>query len=164
MSNQRELLQLHSQKFHENVNSFMHEGVRFNTEIRLHMKFSLTFYKTHHNFYQIFVVMLLPTNFLSVFDHSCGTIVLVSLLLTLNRFRTLFWCFIVELEKYCWSKYLHVFLSNTRSSSPEIFCNKGVLKNLPKFTGELQTNNFINKETSIHVCSCELCETFLVGG
>ena len=57
-------------------------------------------------------------------------------------------------------------------SRPELFCKKGVLKNLAKFTGKhlrqsLSFNkvacaayNFIKKETLAQVFSCEFCEIF----
>ena len=58
-----------------------------------------------------------------------------------------------------------------RSSHPEVFCKKVVLRNFAKFTGKdlcqslffnkvasLETCNFIKKETSAQVFSCEFCE------
>ena len=45
---------------------------------------------------------------------------------------------------------------NVRSSHPEVFCKKGVLKNFAKFTG--LACNFIKKETLTQVLSCEFCE------
>ena len=56
-----------------------------------------------------------------------------------------------------------------RSSRPEVFCKKGVLRNLAKFTEKqlcqslffnkgLQACNFIKKETLALVFSCEFCE------
>ena len=57
-----------------------------------------------------------------------------------------------------------------RSSRPEVFCKKGVLRNLPKFTGKhlcrslffnkvvAEACNFIKKETLAQVFSCEFCE------
>ena len=57
-----------------------------------------------------------------------------------------------------------------RSSLPEVFCKKGVLRNFAKFTGKhlcqsLFFNkvagaacNFIKKETLTQVFSCEFCE------
>ena len=59
-----------------------------------------------------------------------------------------------------------------RSSRPEVFCKKGVLKNFAKFTGKhlCQSSffnkvaglrrNFIKKETLAQVFSCEFCEIF----
>ena len=54
-----------------------------------------------------------------------------------------------------------------RSSCPEVFCEKGVLRNFAKFTGTLpKACNFIKKETLAQVFSCEFCEisknTFLM--
>ena len=40
-----------------------------------------------------------------------------------------------------------------RSSRPEVFCKKGVLKNFANFS-------FIKKETLAQVFSCEFCEIF----
>ena len=60
---------------------------------------------------------------------------------------------------------------NVRSSHPELFCEKGVLKNFTKFTGKhlcqsflikLQTSgNFIKKEALVQVFSYEFCEIFM---
>ena len=62
---------------------------------------------------------------------------------------------------------------NYRSSRPELFCKKGVLRNFPKFTGKhlcqrlffnkvagLRPNacNVIKKESLVLVFSCEFCE------
>ena len=49
-----------------------------------------------------------------------------------------------------------------RSSRPEVFCRKGVLRNFAKFTGKhlCQRLNFIKKETLAQVFSCELCKIF----
>ena len=40
-------------------------------------------------------------------------------------------CIGIELLK---NRYIHILMS--RSSRPEVFCKKGVLKNLAKFTGK----------------------------
>ena len=58
-----------------------------------------------------------------------------------------------------------------RSSCPEMFCKKGVLRNFTKFTGKHlcqsfsfnkaagpEACNFIKKETLAQVLSCEFCE------
>ena len=53
-----------------------------------------------------------------------------------------------------------------RSSRPEVFCKKGVLRNFAKFTGKhlwpatglQQACNFIKKDTLAQVFSCEFCE------
>ena len=59
---------------------------------------------------------------------------------------------------------------NVRSSRPEVFCNKRVLRNVTNFTGKHLckslffnkvlglTCNFIKKETQAQVFSCESCE------
>ena len=48
-----------------------------------------------------------------------------------------------------------------RSSHPEVFCEKGALKNFTKFTGKhVPACNFVKKETLAQVCSCEFCEIF----
>ena len=50
----------------------------------------------------------------------------------------------------------------SRSSGPEVFCKKVVLRNFTKFTGkhvpESQFCNFIKKEALEQVFSCEFCE------
>ena len=43
-----------------------------------------------------------------------------------------------------------------RSSHPEVFCKKGVLRNFEKFRPH--ACNFIKKETLAQVFSCEFCE------
>ena len=52
-----------------------------------------------------------------------------------------------------------------RSSRPEVFCEKGVLRNFAKFTRNnyarvsfLKACNFIKKETLAQLLSCELCK------
>ena len=52
-------------------------------------------------------------------------------------------------------------LTYFRSSRPEVFCKKGVLRNFTKFTGKhLCQSLFFNKrETLAQVFSCEFCET-----
>ena len=46
-----------------------------------------------------------------------------------------------------------------RSSRPEVFCEKGVLRNFAKFTGKnLCQSNFFKKETLAQVFSSEFCE------
>ena len=53
-------------------------------------------------------------------------------------------------------------LRNLKSSRPEVFCEKGVLRNFAKFTGkhlcQSHRRNFIKKETLAQVFSCESCE------
>ena len=66
-----------------------------------------------------------------------------------------------------------IVIAKLRSSRPEVFCKKGVLGNLTKFTGKHlcqslffnkvaglrpQACNFIKKETLAQVFSCECCE------
>ena len=67
---------------------------------------------------------------------------------------------------------IHFFYRNTlyRSSRPEVFCKKGVIRNFTKFTGkhlasvsfliklQAQVCNFIKKEALAQVFSCEFCE------
>ena len=60
----------------------------------------------------------------------------------------------------------------SRSSSPEVFCNKSVLRNFEKFAWKHPCQNpffnkvagaacnFIKKETLAQVFSCEFCELF----
>ena len=46
-----------------------------------------------------------------------------------------------------------------RSSRPDVFCKKGVLKNFAKFAGKhLCQSLFIKKETLTQVFSCEICK------
>ena len=58
-----------------------------------------------------------------------------------------------------------------RSSHPEVFCKKGVLRNFAKFTEKhlyqslffnyvesLKDCSFIKKETLVEVLSCEFCD------
>ena len=61
---------------------------------------------------------------------------------------------------------LHFILC--RSSRPEVFCEKGVLRNFAKFTGKhlrqslffnkVAACNFIKKETLAQMFSCGFCE------
>ena len=69
----------------------------------------------------------------------------------------------------------HLIIIQSRSSHPEVFCIKGVLRNFAKFTGKhlcqslffskvaglrpTKACNFIKKETLAQVFSCEFCET-----
>ena len=51
--------------------------------------------------------------------------------------------------------------AKNRSSRLEVFCRKGVLRDLAKFTGKnlcLRQDNFIKKESPAQVFSCEFCE------
>ena len=64
----------------------------------------------------------------------------------------------------------HKLCIKCRSSRPDVFCEKGVLRNLAKFTGKHlcqspffnkvagAASNFIKKETLAKVFSCEFCE------
>ena len=61
--------------------------------------------------------------------------------------------------------YLLLLLCIYRSSRPEVFCKKGVLRNLTKSTGKhlcqslfLKACNFIKKETLAQLLSCEFCQ------
>ena len=64
------------------------------------------------------------------------------------------------------TKYFSVtsnHLEYTRSSRPEVFCKKVVLRNFAKFTGKQlcqrpQAYIFIKKETLAQVFSCEFCK------
>ena len=47
-----------------------------------------------------------------------------------------------------------------RSSRPEVFCKKGVLRNFAKLTGRPEACNLIKKETLAQVFFCEFCEIF----
>ena len=51
-------------------------------------------------------------------------------------------------------------LCSLRSSRPEVFCRKSVLRNFAKFTGKhlCQSFLFIKKETMEQLFSCEFCE------
>ena len=51
------------------------------------------------------------------------------------------------------------FVTNIRSSRPEVFCKKGILRDFAKFTGKhLCQSLFFNEESLAQVLSCELCE------
>ena len=64
--------------------------------------------------------------------------------------------------------FIHSFIHHNRSSLPEVFCKKGVLRNFATFTGKhlchgLYFNKvvglyFIKKETLAQVFSCKICE------
>ena len=63
---------------------------------------------------------------------------------------------------------LKVIFCKYRSSHPEVFCKKGVLRNFVKFTGKhlcqslfsikIQACNFIKKEALALMFSCSFCE------
>ena len=54
------------------------------------------------------------------------------------------------------STTLKVKLRNFKSSRPDVFCEKGVLRNFAKFTGKhLCQRLFIKKESLAQVFSCE---------
>ena len=66
------------------------------------------------------------------------------------------------------SSLLYIQLSNVRGSRLEVFCRKGDLRNLAKFTGKhlrpvvlvkLQACNFIKKETLAQVFTCKFFES-----
>ena len=97
-----------------------------------------------------------------MFLKDANSLYLYVLVLTLmqTRIHNLFLKFSIVLRenKYC------------KSSRPDVFCEKGVLRNYAKFTGKhvcqsLFFNkvaggacNFLKKETLTHVFSCEFCE------
>ena len=51
-----------------------------------------------------------------------------------------------------------VYISSFRSSRPEVFCKKGVLRNFAKFTGKHLLQALIKKETLAQLFSCEFCK------
>ena len=55
---------------------------------------------------------------------------------------------------------VRMFLVNFRSSRPEVFCKRGVLKNFSKFTGKhLCQSLFLDKVAGLRqVFSCEFCQ------
>ena len=56
--------------------------------------------------------------------------------------------------------YIHFFLQNNRSSRPEVFCKKGVLRNFTKFTGKhLCQNLFFNKGAGLRPEFCEISKS-----
>ena len=72
---------------------------------------------------------------------------------------------------YCHNILHHRFLTESRSSRPEVFYKKGVVKNFAKFTGKhlcqslffnkvagLNPATLLKKETLEQVFSCEFCE------
>ena len=91
---------------------------------------------------------------------------LVSLLLTLDRFHTLFWCFHYWLwiSKYRFSEHClrfakfpeeHLYAGFFSSEAVTQRCSikKGVLKNFSKFTGKhLRPATLLKKETLWHRC------------
>ena len=88
-------------------------------------------------------------------------------MLVLNswNFGVFFFNFVTFLRPYMPVCLLHS--SGLRSSRPEVFCKKGVLRNFTKFTGKHLCQSFflnkvaasfIKKETLAQVFSCEFCE------
>ena len=75
---------------------------------------------------------------------------------------------VINRKKQC--KSINMFFRTCRSSCPEMFCKKGVLKHFAKFTGKhlcqnlflivaaLRHATFLKKETLAQVFSCEFCE------
>ena len=49
-------------------------------------------------------------------------------------------------------------LDFNRSSRPEVFCKKVVLRNFAEFTGKHPCQSLFKKETLAHVFSCEFCK------
>ena len=54
------------------------------------------------------------------------------------------------------SKSMHLVISKSRSSPPEVFYKKTVNKDIAKFTGKHLCQN----ETVVQVFSCEFCDIF----
>ena len=51
------------------------------------------------------------------------------------------------------------FAKTLQKQPPELFCEKGVLRNFTKFTGKhLHQSLFFKKEAMVHVLSCEFCK------
>ena len=79
---------------------------------------------------------LLRTPFLQA---TTGRLFLIFRKLCIQAFNSKQIC---SLDQYCWQVLLHsrnsdiFFFSITRSSCPEVFCKKGVLKNFIKFRGK----------------------------
>ena len=71
-----------------------------------------------------------------------------------------------NLAVFCWLIYIYTlytyWISILKSSRPEAFYKKGVLRNFVKFTGKQLCQglylNFIKKETLAQLFSCEYCE------
>ena len=68
---------------------------------------------------------------------------------------------------HLYSLHINLVLKTLRNSRPEVFCEKGFLKNFPIFTGKhlwqsffFQACNFIKKETLVQVFLCEFCKIF----
>ena len=84
------------------------------------------------------------------------------------QFFSIFW----KMKRLYLPLLLLPFSIISRSSRPEVFCKKGVLRNVTKFTGKhlcqsLFFNkvaglgcNFIEKETLAQMLSCEVCVLF----
>ena len=54
---------------------------------------------------------------------------------------------------------IHYYLKNKRSSRPEVFCKKGVLKNFTEFTGKHLCQS-LKKSLWDRCFFCEFCEIF----
>ena len=74
-----------------------------------------------------------------------------------------------NLVKKEWKAFIIWLQWINRSSRPEVFCKKGVLRNFTKFTGKhlrqsqslfFNKVDFIKKETLAEVFSCEFYEIF----
>ena len=68
---------------------------------------------------------------------------------------------VIDAFEWLWMGGLHknIQLMLDRSSRPEVFCKRGVLKNIAKFTGEhLCQSLFFNKVVA--AWDCEFCEIF----
>ena len=86
-----------------------------------------------------------------------------------------FWIITKKDSMYFWKdvSISKRYLWNYRSSRPEVFCKKDVLRNFTKFTRKplfqslffnkvaglrSQACNFIKKETLAQMCTCKFCE------
>ena len=74
------------------------------------------------------------------------------------RFFSIFW----KMKRLCLPLLLLPFSIISRSSRPEVFCKKGVLRNVTKFTGKhLCQSLFFNKVAGLDLPSClHVCIVF----
>ena len=97
---------------------------------------------------------VLRSNQIYFSDESSGTLFRTQNVTTFFKYD--------DLQHLVVSALVSIFLD--RSSHPEVFCKKGVLKKFAKFTGKhlcqslFLKSNFIKKETLAQAFSCEFCE------
>ena len=89
----------------------------------------------------------------------CISVAIFYLLWPLSRMWNFFGKPSFQFCLYCYCKIKIISRRYCRSSRPEVFYKKGVLRNLIKFTGKhLCQSLFFIKETLAQVFSCEFCQ------